>query len=90
MAAKGYLGYCDHTSKMICIEDGSSYKDDIDVSDKIEVLLKQTLRHEMIHCFLHESGLDFSSDWAKNEEMVDWFALQFPKLLKAMALHNTL
>lgn len=24
-----------------------------------------------------------SSEWAKNEEIVDWIALQFPKLLKA-------
>ena len=37
----------------------------------------------MIHAFLHESGLAVNSDWAQNEEMVDWFALQAPKLFKA-------
>ena len=44
---------------------------------------KQVIRHEIIHAFVFESGLDTCSDWAKNEEMVDWIAIQFPKLLKA-------
>lgn len=46
-----------------------------------------TLRHEIIHAFLAESGLWGSSEpakaWAMNEEMIDWIALQFPKILKA-------
>jgi hypothetical protein len=33
-----------------------------------------------------ESGLNASSNsvegWARNEEMVDWFAIQMPKLIK--------
>ena len=44
------------------------------------------LRHEIIHAFLNESGLSDSSNsveaWAKNEEMVDWFAIQSPKIFK--------
>lgn len=36
----------------------------------------------IIHAFLHESGLDVCS-WAHNEEMVDWLAIQFPKLYEA-------
>lgn len=48
---------------------------------------KNVLRHEIIHAFLFESGLDTSTfqwggGWAENEEMVDWFAIQFPKILK--------
>jgi uncharacterized membrane protein len=47
---------------------------------------KVTLRHEIIHAFLAESGLWGSSAsigaWAMNEEMIDWFALQLPKMLK--------
>ena len=43
---------------------------------------KVVIRHELIHAFLFESGLDAAS-WAMNEEMVDWFALQAPKLMKA-------
>jgi len=45
---------------------------------------QQLLAHEIIHAFLFESGLDSQSDWATNEEMVDWFALQLPKINKAI------
>ena len=44
----------------------------------------KVLRHEIIHAFLYESGLNENSkssmSWAENEEMVDWFAIQYPKL----------
>ena len=40
----------------------------------------------IIHAFLLESGLDSNSNsadsWAVNEEMVDWFAIQSPKIFK--------
>lgn len=46
---------------------------------------KRVLRHELIHAYLYESGLgDSSSDcdaWAVNEEMVDWFARNIPKMI---------
>lgn len=45
-------------------------------------LVNKNIRHELIHAFLFESGLAENSSWAQNEEMVDWFARQFPKLLK--------
>ena len=53
-----------------------------------ELITKQTLRHEIIHAFFSESGLQDCSHrneraWTRNEEMVDWIAIQFPKLLKA-------
>ena len=31
---------------------------------------------------LVESGLAENSEWAQNEEMVDFFAIQFPKLME--------
>ena len=40
------------------------------------------MRHELIHAFLFESGLAENSNWARNEEMVDWIARQFPKMAK--------
>jgi hypothetical protein len=47
---------------------------------------KEIIRHEIIHAFLHESGVDACScpceSWATNEEMVDWFAIQSPKIFK--------
>lgn len=37
--------------------------------------------------FLFESGLDANSNgieaWASNEEMVDWIAIQMPKIVNA-------
>lgn len=55
-----------------------------------EAWKKVVLRHEIIHAFLFESGLDTSTcnvvgGWATNEEMVDWFAIQFPKIQRVFA-----
>lgn len=49
---------------------------------------KETLRHEIVHAFFNESGLRSSSNhfdgaWAKNEEMIDWIAIQGEKIYKA-------
>lgn len=43
-------------------------------------LFEEVVRHELIHAFLFESGLNNNSDWARNEEMIDFFAIQFPKI----------
>lgn len=45
--------------------------------------------------FFDESGLGDSANavdcaWAKNEEMVDWFALQGPKIWKAWQEANAI
>ena len=60
------------------------YKTTEDTFIKLDVLYKKTLRHELVHAFLYESGLfnNTNSDWAKNEEVVDWIAIQFEKMLK--------
>ncbi len=72
-------GYCDETTKTIVVDemkpDSHSKKDLKDYQNKV-------LRHEIIHAFLFESGLAGSSPWARNEEMVDWIASQFPKIKK--------
>ena len=48
---------------------------------------KKVLRHEIVHAFLYESGLwqnaYGSKCWAKNEEMIDWMAIQIPKIQRA-------
>ena len=53
----------------------------------LEEYRRETLRHELVHAFLNESGLECCSVgvdcWAQNEEMVDWFAIQSPKIFKA-------
>lgn len=78
---KDSSGYTDITTKQIYI---LKYKNTEDTFINLDVLYKKTLRHELVHAFLYESGLfnNTNSDWAKNEEVVDWIAIQFEKMLK--------
>ena len=84
-----FCGYCDGSKKEIVILNLKSVPDWKDESDAaIQENEKTTIRHELIHAFLNESGLQWNSftpekAWAKNEEMVDWFAIQIPKILAA-------
>lgn len=43
---------------------------------------KKVARHEIVHAFFSESGLD--TNYSEDELLVDWIALQFPKMLKVM------
>jgi hypothetical protein len=45
---------------------------------------QHVLRHELIHAFLFETGLGFCSNWATNEEMVDYFARNWEKINNLM------
>lgn len=74
-------GFCDETTREIIVE---NYKRGLAGSKgKLELQEQKNLRHEIVHAFLFESGLAENSDWAQNEEMVDWVAKQGPKLIKA-------
>ena len=46
-----------------------------------EEMRRRTLRHELVHAFAFESGLDANSGWAMDEEMTAWVANQAPKML---------
>ena len=82
-------GYCDWLTKKIVVCDMSTYKGwEHETKETISASEKKTLRHEIVHAFFDESGLGsntFSVDgpWATNEEMVDWIAVQGPKIYKA-------
>ena len=81
-------GYCSLYTHRICIEDFRRLHKYRNRSDEwIEALTKQVIRHELIHAFFNESGLSYATSdsngpWAINEEMVDWIAIQFPKISK--------
>lgn len=84
----GASGYCSSTRHEIVICDmntfpGWKYEDKLVQEEQT----KETLRHEIVHGFLEESGLSTNSIesdcWARNEEMVDWIAKQGPKIYKA-------
>lgn len=88
-AEKHFDGYCNEWSKEIVVCDMSTYEGwDKESPETIKACEMQTLRHEIVHAFFNESGLSYSSNaidepWAKNEEMVDWFATQGPKIYQA-------
>ena len=75
---KNSFGYTDYTSKKIVITDFRN--EEIEIED-VAKYRKQVIRHELIHAFLYESGLHENCEW-HNEEMVDWLAMQAPKLQK--------
>lgn len=84
----GWSGYCNETLKLIVVgdvHDDEFYKNCTE--EERSQIEKEILRHELTHAFFNESGLSnnslqYSSGWAKNEEMVDWFAIQSPKIFK--------
>lgn len=76
---EGCSGYCDYTVKTIVIDTFQEAPNSVKDLDEYK---KQVIRHELVHAFLNESGLNCES-WGRNEEIVDWIAYQFPKMLKA-------
>lgn len=70
-------GMCDGEKKVIIIN--------ADIAEIHDVVYTVSLRHEIIHAYLFESGL--STNWVHpemghDETYVDWIAIQFPKMLK--------
>lgn len=81
-------GYCDEIMKEIVIINYNTLEGcENDPKERCEKAEKSTLRHELFHAFFDESGLSsssmqYSGPWAKNEEMIDWLAIQSPKIYK--------
>ena len=76
-------GICDETVKELLVDNYAGSEDDPTCKKNLAVQIRKNKRHEIIHAFLFESGLAENSSWAQNEEMVDFFAIQFPKLVEA-------
>ena len=83
-----WCGYCSEEMKEIVIADMTEDEYFPDMTDnERDSYRKKTLRHEIMHAFLNESGLcdsalAYDCAWPKNEEMIDWFAIQSPKIYK--------
>lgn len=84
---KGNDGYTDSSIRCMVIDDMSASENDVAAKKDMVSYQKQVIRHEIVHAFMFESGLDSSSNlhehWAMNEEMVDWMAIQLPKIIDA-------
>ncbi len=80
MNLMGCDGYADNSVKEIKV---LKIKNDGDVTKQKNPAKYQNtvLRHELIHAFLFESGIELGMQF-HSEECVDFFAMQFPKLVK--------
>jgi len=75
-------GYCDNYSKeIVVLKDVAPHP--MNVAD-LEAAKNKVIRHELIHAFLFESGLAENSEWGQDETLVDWMAIQIPKIVNAM------
>ena len=62
-------GLCNYVNKEILVTTNPDF-------NKEEIL-----RHEVVHAFLYESGLGY---YASDENLVEWIAIQLPKIIKAL------
>ena len=83
-------GVCDYNFNVIYLN--PKFFNDLSVNGK--KFYNVTMRHEILHAYLYESGLAECSNtcdsWALNEEMVDWFATQSKKIFETYAKLNIL
>lgn len=74
-------GFTDYTEKAIVMR-----YDNYNEVGNFEWLQKKQLRHELIHAFMAESGLQANWEhiqkFGHDETTVDWFAIQSPKMFK--------
>lgn len=81
-------GYCDTSVKCLVVRDytDDERKEPMSLKD-LDAYKRKCTRHEIVHAFLYESGLSVNGvgaeQWPTNEEMVDWMAIQGPKLYAA-------
>lgn len=74
-------GYTDPSVRLIVI---ANKREDCSIQD-YKYMQRENLRHEIVHAFLFESGLGFNLEhieFGHEETMIDWIAIQFPKILK--------
>lgn len=79
-------GYTDFSTHQIVVDTMEKADGQIGSKEDMTAYKKNVIRHEIIHAFLYEPGLEANSNasdnWAINEEMVDWFAIQSPKIFQ--------
>lgn len=80
MKAMNADGYTDFSIKSIKVLKNKEDDDITKQKDRIKYQ-NRVLRHELIHAFLFESGIDDGMQF-HNEECVDFFAMQYEKLAK--------
>ena len=74
-------GICDKYSKEIVLADLTRERNEPNACKKFDEYINKVWRHEIIHAYFFESGLDVESPYAPNEELIDWLAIQLPKIV---------
>lgn len=73
--------FCDYTNRLIVVRE-----DNYNKVGNFERLMNKQLRHEIVHAFMAESGLQSNwqhiKEFGHDETTVDWFAIQSPKIFK--------
>jgi hypothetical protein len=77
------LGWCDFHAKKIVVLDMAT----VEIEDELNTqspdkATNRIFRHELVHAFFYESGLDEQSDFARDEILVDFLAMQIPKMVR--------
>lgn len=75
----GLDGECQSYSKKIRIRLKEQMLGDLDSDADKEKRYNEVKRHELVHAFFDECGLD---EWSNDERLVQWIASQFPKLFE--------
>lgn len=75
-SAYGEVNVYDKTIRVAPLEDY-----DCGTDEERAHLMRKTIRHEIAHAFLDESGL---SQYSEDETLVDWIAAMMPKMVEAM------
>lgn len=81
-------GYCDTSVKLCVVRKFTAAERREPGSKKdLDAYMRKCMRHELTHAFLYESGLSVNGlgvdCWHTCEELVDWMAIQGPKLYAA-------
>lgn len=83
----GYCKYCGAKEIVICSLATNPDYDNYSDAERAAAE-KLTLRHEIVHAFMVESGLPGTASasymaWSENEEMVEWIAYMGEKIYQA-------
>ncbi len=76
-------GYTDWTVKQIIIKDARKYQSKMDMDDQ-RAFMKSTLRHEIVHAALFESGLPDDRSYS-HETIASWLEFKIERLYTTMA-----
>jgi len=80
IVSQGVDGICKSYDKQIIIRSKDNMLCADDREAVKEVRYREVLRHELVHAFFDEAGLD---EYSSNEQLVTWIASMFPKMVKA-------